>query len=42
MKAIILVRVSTEEQMTEGQPIPTQLARAREYAERSVGQKVLI
>ena len=28
MKAIILARVSTEEQMNEGQSIPAQLARA--------------
>lgn len=34
MKAIILARVSTEEQMTEGQSIPAQLARAREYAKK--------
>jgi site-specific DNA recombinase len=34
MKAIILARVSTEEQMTEGQSIPAQLDRAREYALR--------
>lgn len=34
MKAIILARVSTEEQMTEGQSIPAQLERAREYAKR--------
>ena len=34
MKAIILARVSTEEQMNEGQSIPAQLARAREYAKR--------
>ncbi|MEI7498043.1 MAG: recombinase family protein [Candidatus Falkowbacteria bacterium] len=34
MKAIILARVSTEEQMTEGQSIPAQLARAQEYAKR--------
>ena len=34
MKAIILARVSTEEQMSEGQSIPAQLARAREYASR--------
>jgi len=34
MKAIILARVSTEEQMNEGQSIPAQLAKAREYAER--------
>ena len=34
MKAIILARVSTEEQMIEGQSIPAQLARAREYATR--------
>lgn len=32
MKAIILARVSTEEQINEGQSIPAQLARAREYA----------
>lgn len=32
MKAIILARVSTEEQMIEGQSIPAQLGRAREYA----------
>jgi len=30
MKAIILARVSTEEQMNEGQSIPAQLSRARE------------
>ena len=34
MKAIILARVSTEEQMNEGQSIPAQLARAREHAKR--------
>jgi len=34
MEAIILARVSTEEQMSEGQSIPAQLARAREYAAR--------
>ena len=34
MKAIILARVSTEEQMNEGQSIPAQLSRAREYAKR--------
>ena len=34
MKAIILARVSTEEQMTEGQSIPAQLGRAREYANK--------
>ena len=34
MKAIILARVSTEEQMNEGQSIPAQLARAREYANK--------
>ena len=33
MKAIILARVSTEEQ-TEGQSIPAQLARARDYAKK--------
>jgi site-specific DNA recombinase len=32
MKAIILARVSTEEQINEGQSIPAQLARAQEYA----------
>lgn len=32
MKAIILARVSTEEQKREGQSIPAQLRRAREYA----------
>ena len=34
MKAIILARVSTEEQMSEGQSIPAQLSCAREYAKR--------
>ncbi len=34
MKAIILARVSTEEQMVEGQSIPAQLARAQQYAKR--------
>jgi len=34
MKAIILARVSTEEQINEGQSIPAQLTRAREYAKR--------
>jgi site-specific DNA recombinase len=34
MKAIILARVSTEEQMNEGQSIPAQLSRTREYAKR--------
>lgn len=34
MKAIILARVSTEEQLKEGQSIPAQLARAREYCQR--------
>ena len=34
MKGIILARVSTEEQMNEGQSIPAQLARAREYVAR--------
>jgi len=34
MKAIILARVSTEEQMTEGQSIPAQIDRAREYAQK--------
>lgn len=33
-KAIILARVSTEEQMTEGHSIPAQLAKAREYASK--------
>jgi site-specific DNA recombinase len=32
MEALILARVSTEEQMTEGQSIPAQLAKARQYA----------
>lgn len=31
MKAIILVRISTKEQMNEGQSILDQLAHAREY-----------
>ena len=31
MKALILARVSTEDQMVDGQSIPAQLARAREY-----------
>lgn len=31
-KAVVLARVSTEEQITEGQSIPAQLKRAREYA----------
>jgi DNA invertase Pin-like site-specific DNA recombinase len=34
MKAVILARVSTEEQMNEGQSIPAQIARPREYAKR--------
>jgi site-specific DNA recombinase len=34
MKAIILARVSTEEQMKEGQSIPAQLSRARKYANK--------
>jgi len=34
MKSIILARVSTEDQMLEGQSIPAQLARAREYADK--------
>ncbi len=34
MKVIILARVSTEEQMNEGQSIPAQISRAREYCER--------
>lgn len=34
MKAIILARVSTEDQMQEGQSIPAQLQRAREYCQR--------
>jgi DNA invertase Pin-like site-specific DNA recombinase len=34
MRAIILARVSTEEQMVEGQSIPAQLARAQEYAQK--------
>jgi len=40
MKAIILARVSTEEQMNEGQSIPAQLTRAREYA-RKKGLEVI-
>ncbi len=34
MKAIILARVSTDEQMQEGYSIPAQLQRAREYCQR--------
>ena len=34
MKAIILARVSTEDQMNEGQSIPAQIARSREYAKK--------
>ncbi len=34
MKAIILARVSTEEQMRDGQSIPAQLERSREYRVR--------
>lgn len=34
MKGIILARVSTEEQLKEGQSIPAQLTRAREYCQR--------
>lgn len=34
MRAIILARVSTSDQIEEGQSVPAQLARAREYAER--------
>ena len=34
MKAIILARVSTEDQMQEGYSIPAQLQRAREYCQR--------
>ncbi|MFH1712905.1 MAG: recombinase family protein [Candidatus Jacksonbacteria bacterium] len=34
MQSIILARVSTEEQMAEGQSIPAQLSRAREYAKK--------
>ncbi len=34
MKAIILARVSTDEQMIDGQSIPAQLIRAREYASK--------
>ena len=34
MKAIILARVSTEDQFTEGHSIPAQLAKAQEYANR--------
>lgn len=40
MKAIILARVSTTEQIQEGQSVPAQLARAREYATRN-GLKVV-
>lgn len=35
MRCIIVARVSTEEQMREGQSIPAQLARAREYVKRN-------
>lgn len=35
MKAIILARVSTEEQITDGHSIPAQLERAREYVRRN-------
>lgn len=35
MKAIILARVSTEEQMNEGQSIPAQLERARNYCRKN-------
>ncbi len=34
MKAVILARVSTEEQLKEGQSIPAQSARAKEYCQR--------
>lgn len=34
MKAIILARVSTQEQMREGQSIPAQLIKMREYCQR--------
>lgn len=34
MKAIILARVSTEEQITEGQSIPAQIEKARQYTQR--------
>ncbi len=34
MKAIILARVSTEEQKLEGQSLPAQLIKSREYADR--------
>ena len=34
MKSIILARVSTEEQMNEGQSIPAQLERARKYSKK--------
>jgi DNA invertase Pin-like site-specific DNA recombinase len=34
MKAIILARVSTEDQLTEGHSIPAQLEKAREYVHR--------
>src|SRR3989338_4636169 len=34
MKAIILARVSTDDQMAEGQSIPAQIEKARNYAQR--------
>jgi DNA invertase Pin-like site-specific DNA recombinase len=34
MKAIILARVSTDDQMQEGYSIPAQLSRARDYCQR--------
>lgn len=34
MKAVILARVSTEDQLKEGQSIPAQLSRARDYCQR--------
>ena len=34
MKSIILARVSTEDQMIDGQSIPAQIAKARDYAKR--------
>ena len=34
MKAIILARVSTEDQMNEGQSIPAQIAKSREYIKK--------
>ena len=39
MEALILARVSTEEQLQEGQSIPAQLAKSRQYA-KNKGLKV--